>query len=58
MTTTQTTPAKRIVSVQIPATQRDELLRRAQRAAHSLSAELRLAIREHAARAEENEETS
>lgn len=57
MTTTQTTPEKRVVAVQIPLEWRNELVRRAVEAERTLSAELREAIRDHVARTEE-EETS
>lgn len=53
----QTAPAaKIIVSVQLPMTMRDELIRRAEEADRTFSAEIRRALSEHLSRYEQTDE--
>jgi hypothetical protein len=47
MATNTQAEEKAIVSAQVPTVTRDELLRRAEQADRSLSAEIRTALREH-----------
>jgi hypothetical protein len=55
MATNTRAEEKTIVSAQVPTVTRDELLRRAEQADRSLSAEIRTAIREHLTRDDQEE---